>query len=198
MRSTHQRLARSNQATLSAASRRSVCSSAASRAEQESDSDRQRERRVGPLLERLVDGVDHVVADLAHRVDRFLTFGAGVRNHALDSSTWRGPTPRCPWRRRCRAICGVSCVTSLRNASRSAWMSPLAAEAALAALRAASLASLDGIANLSRIAVGRTGHWTYSDCALELFAVPLTGRKRKSSIGECRQPGSLTSSSGKR
>src|SRR5262245_52812026 len=55
-----------------------------SRAEQESDADRERERRVGPLLQGLVDGVDHVVADLAHRVDRLLPLGRGIRHHSLD------------------------------------------------------------------------------------------------------------------
>src|SRR5262249_61063492 len=37
------------------------------------------------LLERLVDGVEHVVADLAHRVDGFLALGAGFRHRVLDA-----------------------------------------------------------------------------------------------------------------
>src|ERR1700737_4067300 len=53
-------------------------------AEQESDADGKRKSRVGPFLERFVDGIDHIVADLAHRVHRLLPFAGGIRHRPLD------------------------------------------------------------------------------------------------------------------
>src|SRR5262245_17969090 len=58
--------------------------SAPHRAEQKSDAERNGERRVGPRLERLVDGVDHLVADRLHGIHRFLSLGADIRLHTLD------------------------------------------------------------------------------------------------------------------
>src|SRR5262245_33827384 len=67
-------------------------------AEQESDADRERERGVGPRLERLIDGVDHVVADFAHGLDRLLAFGAHVRHHAFDVRARTAPGRAAPGR----------------------------------------------------------------------------------------------------
>src|SRR5207247_8456212 len=54
------------------------------RAEQESDSERNGERRVGPGLERFVDRTNHPVAGLLYGVDGFLALGADVGNDVLD------------------------------------------------------------------------------------------------------------------
>src|SRR5262249_31019931 len=54
------------------------------RAEQESDTERNGERRVGSGLERFVHRVDHLVAGLLHGVDGFLPLGADSGNGVLD------------------------------------------------------------------------------------------------------------------
>src|ERR1700730_16220897 len=78
------------------------------------------------------------------------------------------------------AIWEVSRDTSLRSASRSAWMSPLAAEAALPVSRAASLASRTVSRTVSLI-VPDVLDMDLLRSGLELFAVALTGCKWKSS-----------------
>src|SRR5689334_6795073 len=46
-------------------------STAPSRTEQEADAGSERQRRIRPTLQRLIDRIDHVVADLADRADAF-------------------------------------------------------------------------------------------------------------------------------
>src|SRR3954454_1500858 len=60
-----------------------VVLSSPSRAKQETNSDRQSERRIGSLPERLVYRIDHVIADLAHGMHRFLSFAGRIRHDAL-------------------------------------------------------------------------------------------------------------------
>src|SRR5690242_9318660 len=76
MRSTHRRRTRAAPAA--------PASPAPHRAEQESDAERHRQRGVGPRPERLVDRIDHLVADLLDGIDGVLALGADVGHHALD------------------------------------------------------------------------------------------------------------------
>src|SRR4029079_18532270 len=70
-------------AALSSTDLRPSRSTPPGRTEQESDPHREGERGVGAVLERLVDGIDHVVADLAYGIDGFLALGADIRDHTF-------------------------------------------------------------------------------------------------------------------
>src|SRR5262249_29698779 len=88
------------------------------------------------------------------------------------------------------ASCEPRRATSLRSASRSAWMSPLAADAARLLSRAASLASFMVSRTVSRIVLDVLDmQLLRSD--REIFAVAPTGRKRKSSTGAIGSAGKL-------
>src|SRR5215813_177407 len=58
-------------------------------AEQKADRQRQRQRRIGALLQGLVDRVGHIVADFADRLDCFPSFVLGVRDDTSDICTCR-------------------------------------------------------------------------------------------------------------
>src|SRR5215813_9667664 len=58
-------------------------------AEQKADRQRQRQRRIGPLLQGLVDRNGQVVADFADRLDCFPSFILGVRDDSSDIRTCR-------------------------------------------------------------------------------------------------------------
>src|SRR6516225_6410822 len=110
------------------------------RAEQEPDAERNCERGVRPRLERLVDGVDHLVA---HPCAASMASCPLAPTSDTTPSTFAFARPQAtlPLAEKISAICVASRVTSSRSACRSAWISPLAAEAALPLSRAASLTS---------------------------------------------------------
>src|ERR1700688_807749 len=54
-------------------------------AEQETETGHDRERGIGPCLERLVDGLDEVVGHFAHGVDRVASFVLGVGHNVIDA-----------------------------------------------------------------------------------------------------------------
>src|ERR1700724_980156 len=60
-------------------------------AEQKSQSERERERRIGPVLERLVDRAGQVVADLADRIDRVASAVFHVRDRLVDPGARAAP-----------------------------------------------------------------------------------------------------------
>ena len=55
------------------------------RAEQESEAGYDRQRRVGARLDRFIDGVDEMVGDFAHGVDRFAAGILRAGNHVIDT-----------------------------------------------------------------------------------------------------------------
>src|SRR6266849_3896073 len=61
-------------------------------AKQETETERHGQRRVGTVLDRLVDRLDELVRDLAHGVDRLAAFVLGVGNDII--YTGPGALPR--------------------------------------------------------------------------------------------------------
>src|SRR5215472_6326645 len=61
------------------------------RAEQETQSDRDCQSRVGSIFDRLVDGLDKFVRNLAHGIDSLLALVLGVGHDAVDAGP--GPLP---------------------------------------------------------------------------------------------------------
>jgi hypothetical protein len=65
---------------------------APSRAEQESETGNKCERHVGPLLDRFIDGVDKIVGDIAHGIDRFAALILRAGHDVIDAGA--RPLPR--------------------------------------------------------------------------------------------------------
>src|SRR5262245_13217116 len=196
MRSTHRR--RKRRGTVGAAS------PAPHRAEQESDAERHRQRGVGPRSERLVDRIDHLVADLLHGVDGVLALGADVGNHALDVGSRARPR---------RVALGREDVGDLRGQPRHVVSQRLQIRLDIVARRRCGLAALtrrvfgvprrfpNRVPNRIPDGAGCAGHWLAPLETREIFAIAATRRKGKSST--CRlappcQSGSLLSSGGNR
>jgi hypothetical protein len=148
------------------------------RAEQESDAERHGERGVRPRLERLVDGVDHLVA--------YLLRGPLAPTSDTTPSTFAFARLQAtlPLAEKISAICVASRVTSSRSACRSAWISSLAADAALPLSRAASLTSRVVTRTVSRtvsLIVPDVLDMAVLHSQPKIFLAPPTARKGKSS-----------------
>src|SRR5262245_52364908 len=155
-----------------------------SRAEQEADAGGERERRIGPLLERLVDRVDHIVADLAHGADRFHALVLRVGNHALDIRPRALPRLAAPGGQNARDL-----LRQPRNVIAQCFQIFLNI---LAAGGCGFAGLLDGVARyVAHVCTGALLRLRVAK------GVPgrLTGRARKSSIAH---PGSFGSSDGSR